>query len=790
LSPGTLIMAQNNSKGICRSTDSLNSAQNMCGPAPSFSGQRILFADSNYLLYHSGSVMASYEGNLFAKAVLDSISTDSFYAADSLLIRYYGKGFNIQTDAFLPLPLSTKTVKYISDTVIEAVFKPSSGKFPRGYYNTYLTNPGASGGSSKLFGIAVYEAIPTSPSTNLAFKNRDSSSISLAWNPGNGSSRAVIIRKNLPVILPDRNTVFPNFSSTPVPLGNDQVVFGSSTFNGNSVNMTGLEPNTTYYVVILEFRSGNAPVNYNLSNYASASFKTANVYYNKASGVLNKLSSWSNKADGSGTQPVNFEDSFTYYLGNYNQTPSFDSSWTVTGNRSYVVLGNGTDGLNYYIHSGVKLTVDSIKIGKNITLTNQGEFSFRRSTFDTGSLVQFISNQPQNISPATYCHVTVIGGEKTLLGNATVAGNFNMVTNINSNTYTLALTSAEINSMTYVSGVVKGKFSRLYTAAITSDPSQELFPLGTNSYYKPLRMSIPNTTNTAITLAAEFVDSAASNAGLPQVDVSPAVVVINKMAKGGFWRVSASSSRVYNLSATGTALAGVLDSSKLRLVKRTTGGTWGLQGTAQPVTGTAAAPVVSRTGLSGTGEYGIGSDSAVNPLPVKLIRFEGTRIDAANQLRWSTAFEVNNKGFYIYRSTDRTNWSEIDFVEGKRTASSYLFNDKTGNGETCYYFLGQSDFNGALDYSHIITITGQAGNMQVPVVFPNPVNGNNLSIRALLSYPAHIRILSPAGIVAHTLTIHTETELENISLEKLSQGFYFLEIKDGEQTLNHTFIKN
>lgn len=788
LSPGTLIMAQSNFKGIWRSTDSLNSLQSMGSPVSASSGQRILYADSNYLLYRFAHVLVSYEGSLFDKAVVDSISADSFYSPDSLLIRYYGKGFNSQTDAFINMPLATKTVKYISDKVIEVVFKSLQG---RGYYNTYLSIPGASGGSSKLFGVAVYDAIPAIPSTNLAFKNRDSSSITLSWTPGNGTIRAVIVRKNSPVILPGRNTVFPLGLSSPLALGNDQyLVYNSASAN---VNITGLEPNTTYYVAILEYRHGIAPVNYNLVNYATASFKTANVYYNKTSGVLNKLSSWSNKPDGSGTQPVNFEDSFTYYLGNYNQTPSFDSSWTVGGNRSYVVLGNGTDGLNYVIQAGVKLTVDSIRIRKNITLTNYGDFSFRRSAFDTGSLVQFVSTQPQNISPATYYNVTVIGGEKTLSNNAAIAGNFNMVTNINSNTYTLALTSGDINSMTYVSGVVKGKISRLYPAGIASDPSQELFPLGTNNSYKPLRLSTPNTTNTALTLSAEFVDSAVSNAGLPQVDASPSVVVISKVSNQGFWRVLASSSRQYNLAATATGVSGVSDSSKLRLVKRTIGGTWGLQGTAQAVTGTAAAPVISRTGLSGTGEYGIGSDSVVNPLPVKLISFEGMRIGGTNKLYWSTASEVNNKGFYVYRSTDRKIWDEAGFVAGKgnvQDVSLYAFDDGINGYETYYYFLGQSDFNGALNYSDIITVAEKADKMRDAVIFPNPLTGNRLSVHASLSYPAQIRILNSAGIPEQTIAIRSENELENINLEKLAPGLYLLEIMDGTSLLNHKLIKH
>ena len=76
-------------------------------------------------------------------------------------------------------------------------------------------------------------------------------------------------------------------------------------------------------------------------------------------------------------------------------------------------------------------------------------------------------------------------------------------------------------------------------------------------------------------------------------------------------------------------------------------------------------------------------------------------------LTWSTASELNNKGFYIERSADGRNWVEIGFVEGSGTTTQlnhYSFSDKNVAGLKLFYRLKQIDYDGSYSYSNIVEI--------------------------------------------------------------------------------------
>ena len=95
-------------------------------------------------------------------------------------------------------------------------------------------------------------------------------------------------------------------------------------------------------------------------------------------------------------------------------------------------------------------------------------------------------------------------------------------------------------------------------------------------------------------------------------------------------------------------------------------------------------------------------------IPVELISFNGSFIDNAIRLRWSTATETNNKGFEIERSPDgKGNWQRIEFIEGNGTTTnknSYSFIDKNVSTGTYSYRLKQIDFDGSFKYSNIVEI--------------------------------------------------------------------------------------
>jgi len=101
-----------------------------------------------------------------------------------------------------------------------------------------------------------------------------------------------------------------------------------------------------------------------------------------------------------------------------------------------------------------------------------------------------------------------------------------------------------------------------------------------------------------------------------------------------------------------------------------------------------------------------------NPaLPVELTSFTGLTVDGKVELSWTTATEVNNYGFEIQKSEDRSQnseWEPIGFVLGHGTTNSpkeYSFTDSDlPDANEVSYRLKQIDNDGTFAYSKIVTV--------------------------------------------------------------------------------------
>ncbi|MBI1265940.1 MAG: hypothetical protein GC193_00775 [Cryomorphaceae bacterium] len=89
-------------------------------------------------------------------------------------------------------------------------------------------------------------------------------------------------------------------------------------------------------------------------------------------------------------------------------------------------------------------------------------------------------------------------------------------------------------------------------------------------------------------------------------------------------------------------------------------------------------------------------------LPIELTRFDALLEEKLLSLAWTTASELNNRGFYIQISTDAEDWSLLGFVEGNgttSTTSAYKFNTLLPYGNREWYVrLVQEDINGTIRY--------------------------------------------------------------------------------------------
>lgn len=96
-------------------------------------------------------------------------------------------------------------------------------------------------------------------------------------------------------------------------------------------------------------------------------------------------------------------------------------------------------------------------------------------------------------------------------------------------------------------------------------------------------------------------------------------------------------------------------------------------------------------------------------LPVDLLAFSGEALSKINRLYWSTANELNNRGFFVEKSKNGLQFESIGFVESKDKAEAdYIFDDNNPWNGSNYYKLNQVDLDGESKYSHIIHLVRHA----------------------------------------------------------------------------------
>jgi hypothetical protein len=170
-------------------------------------------------------------------------------------------------------------------------------------------------------------------------------------------------------------------------------------------------------------------------------------------------------------------------------------------------------------------------------------------------------------------------------------------------------------------------------------------------------------------------------------------------------------------------------------------------------------------------------------LPVELTSFIGTPNGNSVTLDWTTATELNNRGFEVERNIDN-NWITVGFVEGKGTTSdvqSYRFIDKLDlvNAQTISYRLRQIDYDGTYSYSNEIEVefSPVPNDLVLEQNYPNPFNPTTKINYQLPSNGfVNLKIYDAIGNEVATLLNQVQSEGSHsidFNAVKLTSGIYF-----------------
>lgn len=156
-------------------------------------------------------------------------------------------------------------------------------------------------------------------------------------------------------------------------------------------------------------------------------------------------------------------------------------------------------------------------------------------------------------------------------------------------------------------------------------------------------------------------------------------------------------------------------------------------------------------------------------VPVELTQLTARYSLNKIELNWSTASEVNNYGFEIWKSSDLQYWEKIGFLHGAGTSTeirNYSFSDLKIESEQHHYKIKQIDFDGSNKFSEVVSIKIPINNFVLTQNYPNPANPTtNISFT-----------VPQKGSVKMDLFSMTGEKIKELLNEEKERGIYIIEI--------------
>jgi hypothetical protein len=187
------------------------------------------------------------------------------------------------------------------------------------------------------------------------------------------------------------------------------------------------------------------------------------------------------------------------------------------------------------------------------------------------------------------------------------------------------------------------------------------------------------------------------------------------------------------------------------------------------------------------------SDSLSVALPVTFINFDGTLHNNQALLNWSTAAELNNKGFEVEKSADGQTFTGIGFVRGNGNSSlvnNYNYTDIKVLSGYNYYRLKQVDIDGNFNYSSTIRLDFKNFDW---AIFGNPVTSCSwMQLQLDRKANVAIQIISIDGKVIQAINkgnIPEGTYSIPLTLGNAPSGTYIVKLILDNQSFSKTIIK-
>lgn len=180
-------------------------------------------------------------------------------------------------------------------------------------------------------------------------------------------------------------------------------------------------------------------------------------------------------------------------------------------------------------------------------------------------------------------------------------------------------------------------------------------------------------------------------------------------------------------------------------------------------------------------------------LPVSWLSFDGVLQNNQAVLNWSTANEINNKGYEIQKSLDGQTFAAIGFVNGHGNSSqinSYNYTDPKVVSGSNYYRLKQIDNDGKYSYSSVIKLDYSQFDWSVS---GNPVTNNSwVQLQLDKASTISVKIISINGQIIQTINkgnISSGTYSIPLNFGHASSGMYVVQLLVDGKNYSKKIIK-
>jgi len=165
-------------------------------------------------------------------------------------------------------------------------------------------------------------------------------------------------------------------------------------------------------------------------------------------------------------------------------------------------------------------------------------------------------------------------------------------------------------------------------------------------------------------------------------------------------------------------------------------------------------------------------------LPVSMKSFTVARNNQSVSIKWETALEQNNKGFYIQRNVNGE-WKDVAFVFSKADDGNsgqvltYSYNDPNNLKSVSYYRILQVDLDNRGKFSEVRLVRGLE-ELDKLMLFPNP--GTNGKVNVLFGDETATKNVMVYDATGRVVKSFKNVVSANLSIDQLQPGFYNIQV--------------